>query len=132
MQEDEVRRHTKSVLEGLLFVHGKWFVHCNVKPEKVLIFDNSVTKIADFRLAKKAREMQSKVEVRGTPLYMVLESVNDNMYEACSDVWFLECLVAEMASRKLVWDHKPGANMFKVLLRIGGDEMPQIPEDLSE
>lgn len=63
---------------------------------------------------------------------MVLESVNDNMYEACSDVWFLECLVAEMASGKLVWDHKPGANMFKVLLRIGGDEMPQIPEDLSE
>ncbi|KAM2227668.1 hypothetical protein ACFXTI_014449 [Malus domestica] len=74
----------------------------------------------------KAGETQSKVEVRGTPLYMAPESVNDNMYEACSDVWSLGCLVAEMAKGKPVWDHKPGANMFKVLMRIGGDEMPQI------
>ncbi|TQD77838.1 hypothetical protein C1H46_036627 [Malus baccata] len=57
---------------------------------------------------------------------MAPESVNDNMYEACSDVWSLRCLVAEMAKGKPVWDHKPGANMFKVLMRIGGDEMPQI------
>ncbi|KAM1839965.1 hypothetical protein ACFX1X_014952 [Malus domestica] len=75
---------------------------------------------------EKAGETQSKVEVRGTPLYMAPESVNDNMYEACSDVWSLGCLVAEMAKGKPAWDHKPGANMFKVLMRIGGDEMPQI------
>ncbi|KAM1736385.1 hypothetical protein ACFX12_014742 [Malus domestica] len=32
LPEVEVRQHTKSVLEGLRFVHGKGFVHCDVKP----------------------------------------------------------------------------------------------------
>lgn len=132
LAEADVRRHTNSLLKGLGFVHAKGFVHCDVKLQNVLVFDNGVAKIADFGLAKKAGEAEQKAEVRGTPLYMAPESVNDNEYESSADVWALGCLVAEMASGKPVWHHSPGANIFKLLMRIGGDELPQIPEDLCE
>ncbi|ONI20449.1 hypothetical protein PRUPE_2G016400 [Prunus persica] len=37
-----------------------------------------------------------------------------------------------MASGKLIWDHSPGVNIFKLLMRIRRDELPQIPENLCE
>ncbi|XP_009343294.2 mitogen-activated protein kinase kinase kinase 20-like [Pyrus x bretschneideri] len=132
LPEFDVRRHAKSVLRGLEFIHAKGFVHCDLKLQNVLVFGNGAAKIADFGLAKKAGESENKVEVRGTPLYMAPESVNDNEYESSSDIWAFGCLVAEMASGKPAWDHNPAMNMFKILMRIGGDELPQIPEELSE
>ncbi|BFG41669.1 hypothetical protein CerSpe_279430 [Prunus speciosa] len=32
-------------------------------------------------------------------------------------VWALGCLVAEMESGKWIWDHSPGVNIFKLLMR---------------
>ncbi|VVA25152.1 Hypothetical predicted protein [Prunus dulcis] len=37
-----------------------------------------------------------------------------------------------MASGKLIWDHSPGVNIFKLLMRIRRDELPQIPENLCD
>lgn len=136
LQESDVKRYTRSLLKGLRHIHSKGFVHCDIKLQNVLVFDNDEAKIADFGLAKKSScdgEQSQRFECRGTPLYMSPESVNENEYEAPCDIWALGCAVVEMASGKPAWNHKQDANVFSLLIRIGvGDELPNIPGDLSE
>ncbi|GMN30150.1 hypothetical protein TIFTF001_002706 [Ficus carica] len=132
LSESEIRRHAKSILKGLYAIHAKGFVHCDIKLQNILVFDDGATKIADFGLAKETGEQQGKCEIRGTPLYMSPESVNENEYESPCDVWALGCAVAEMAMGKPVWNHKPGASLWPLLMRIAGDEEPEIPSEFSE
>ncbi|KAJ6774393.1 MITOGEN-ACTIVATED PROTEIN KINASE KINASE KINASE 20 [Salix purpurea] len=132
-QERDVKDYARSILEGLRHIHAKGFVHCDLKLENILLFENEEVKIADFGLAKKAGKAQGRAEIRGTPLYMAPESVNDNEYESGVDIWALGCVVIEMLTGKPAWNCKPGTNMFVLLIRIGkGDESPQIPEELSQ
>ncbi|XP_050369623.1 mitogen-activated protein kinase kinase kinase 20-like [Argentina anserina] len=132
LPEMDARRYAREVLKGLRCVHSNGFVHCDVKLANVLVFENGAAKIADFGLAKKAGTTGNRVEVRGTPLYMSPESVNEQEFESPVDIWAFGCLVAEMVTGKPVWDHSPGSNMCNLLMRIGGDESPGIPEELSE
>ncbi|EXC57778.1 hypothetical protein L484_000226 [Morus notabilis] len=132
LSELEIRRHTKSILKGLSFIHSKGFVHCDIKLQNILVFQNGAAKVADFGLAKEMATKVNECEIRGTPLYMSPESVNDNVYESPCDVWALGCAVAEMATGKPVWDHKAGASVWPLLIRIGGEEEPAIPSDFSE
>ncbi|CAK7337689.1 unnamed protein product [Dovyalis caffra] len=134
LQESDVKNYTKSILKGLRHIHTKGFVHCDLKLDNILLFENGhEVKIADFGLAKKAGEKQGRVEIRGTPLYMAPESVNNNEYESGVDIWALGCSIVEMVTGKPAWNCKPGTNMFALLIRIGeGDELPMIPEELSQ
>ncbi|XP_039157255.1 mitogen-activated protein kinase kinase kinase 18-like [Eucalyptus grandis] len=141
LSEAEIRRHTRSILEGLEFVHSKGFVHCDVKLQNILVFPNGgdEVKIADFGLAKRADERllkgrkQGGLEWRGTPMYMAPESVNCNEYEPASDVWALGCAVVEMATGRPAWGSRAESNAYALMIRIGvGDEIPEIPEGLSE
>ncbi|KAF8012391.1 hypothetical protein BT93_I0518 [Corymbia citriodora subsp. variegata] len=141
LSESEIRRHTRSILEGLEFVHSKGFVHCDVKLQNILVFPNGgdEVKIADFGLAKRAGERLSKggkqggLKWRGTPMYMAPESVNCNEYEPPSDVWALGCAVVEMATGRPAWGLRAESNAYALMIRIGvGDEIPEIPEGLSE
>ncbi|XP_030538827.2 mitogen-activated protein kinase kinase kinase 20 [Rhodamnia argentea] len=142
LSEPEIRRHTRSILEGLEFVHSKGFVHCDVKLQNILVFPNGggeEVKIADFGLAKRAGERLAKggkqggLEWRGTPMYMAPESVNRNEYEPPSDVWALGCAVVEMATGRPAWGSRAESNAYALMIRIGvGDEIPEIPEGLSE
>jgi serine/threonine protein kinase len=136
LPESDVRRHAKSILLGLREIHAKRFVHCDIKLQNILVFGNGAIKIADFGLAKKAKQKQSteekRAEVRGTPLYMSPESVNENEYESPADIWALGCAVVEMVTGKPAWSCGPQVNIFELLLRIGvGEEVPQVPKELS-
>ncbi|XAR73995.1 Mitogen-activated protein kinase kinase kinase [Bertholletia excelsa] len=126
LAEHDVRRYTKSILEGLRYVHENGFVHCDLKLQNILLCSgedggDEVAKIADFGLAKKVglKRGNKEVELRGTPLYMSPEMVAGGEQEAPADVWALGCMVAEMLSGGPAW-------------RIGvGEEVPEIPEKLS-
>ncbi|KAF8012395.1 hypothetical protein BT93_I0522 [Corymbia citriodora subsp. variegata] len=135
LSEPEIRRHARSILEGLEFVHSKGFVHCDVKLQNILLFPSGgdEVKIADFGLAKRAGGKQDGFEWRGTPMYMAPESVNCNEYEPPSDIWALGCAVVEMATGRPAWGSRAESNACALMIRIGvGDEIPEIPEGLSE
>ncbi|XP_022132904.1 mitogen-activated protein kinase kinase kinase 17 [Momordica charantia] len=139
LPEFEVRRYTRTILEGLRYIHGKGFVHCDVKPGNILVFDDGDVKIADFGLSKKAgknraeTEQERKFQLRGSPLYMSPESVSHNEYESPCDIWAVGCGVVEMLTGKPAWNCRPESNIYSILLRIGiGEELPEFPKDLSE
>lgn len=147
LPEFEVRCYTKSLLLGLKYIHEIGYVHCDMKPENVLLVPNNngsrtagaITqfraKICDFGLAK--REQQSKKRKleaywRGTPRYMSPETVMDNVQDRPSDIWALGCIVLEMLTGEPPWGSNQDLTPDCILRKIGqGNEVPKIPAELS-
>ncbi|KVH92521.1 mitogen-activated protein kinase kinase kinase 17 [Cynara cardunculus var. scolymus] len=134
LSESEVQRYTNSILRGLHFIHRNGFVHCDIKLQNVLLVSDGVkdaVKIADFGLAKKAAgDLNSKYEIRGTPMYMAPETVVGGEQESASDIWALGCLVTEMITGNPVWNC---SDFGALLMKIGiGAEIPEIPAKLSD
>lgn len=44
----------EQLLEGLAYAHGKKVIHCDVKPDNVLLFEEGQVRLADFGLARLA------------------------------------------------------------------------------
>ncbi|KAM7520466.1 hypothetical protein LguiB_019428 [Lonicera macranthoides] len=136
LPESEIRRYTNSILRGLQCIHQNGFVHCDIKLQNVLLFENGndyTAKIADFGLAKRAGVKDSEFELRGTPLYMSPEMVAGGEQESPADIWALGCVVAEMVTGDPAWRCRKETDICGLLMRIGvGQEVPEIPGKLSE
>ncbi|KAK8517529.1 hypothetical protein V6N13_127700 [Hibiscus sabdariffa] len=134
LMESDVRRYVGSILKGLSFIHARGFVHCDIKLQNILLFGNGDVKIADFGLAKRnGEEKQGRMDIRGTPLNLAPESVNGGDYDSPVDIWALGCAIVEMFTGKPAWNFEPGTSVAALLIQIGAsDELPWIPEDLSE
>lgn len=126
----DVMKYTKSILKGLCYIHEQGFVHCDVKLQNVLLFDDGVAKIADFGLAKRASE-KTGCQLRGTPLYMSPEIIAGGEAESPADIWALGCAVIEMVSGEPAWSCSPECDVSALLYKIGvAGESPEIPRNL--
>ncbi|XP_058111782.1 mitogen-activated protein kinase kinase kinase 20-like [Magnolia sinica] len=134
LPESNVRSYTKSILLGLNYIHERGYVHCDIKPQNLLVCSSSEIKIADFGLSKKAGvSVYGEYHVRGTPLYVSPESVGWSEYDPPVDIWALGCVVVEMAVRKTAWECLINADTCNLLFQIGFTKrLPEIPECLSE
>ncbi|KAF5727814.1 mitogen-activated protein kinase kinase kinase A-like [Tripterygium wilfordii] len=137
--EKEVKVYTRMLLEGLSCIHGHGLVHCDFKPDNVLVFPSKdgtgyCLKITDFGLAEMpwAEELgwSRPYSFLGTPLYMSPESVILGQAAAPLDMWSLGCVVVEMLTGNRAWgNHHDLASLFFDM--VCGDESPNIPEWIS-
>ncbi|XP_059643066.1 mitogen-activated protein kinase kinase kinase 20-like [Cornus florida] len=138
LPESDVRCYTRSILRGLNHIHESRYVHCDMKPENIILLPittGAVTKfkakIGDFGLAKRVEK--NDPYLRGTPLYLSPEAVVDNIREPPSDVWALGCIVLEMLTGKPPWDTKEDQDAESLLRQIGkGCTLPTIPSKISK
>ncbi|KAL3617698.1 hypothetical protein CASFOL_038019 [Castilleja foliolosa] len=139
LPEFEVKVIARSILRGLRHIHGIGYVHCDLKPDNILIVNDAKkngfrAKIGDFGLAKRAKQGKKrnleKAYWRGTPMYLSPEAVIESEQESPSDMWALGCIVLEMLTGKPPWVDKRNE---EILARIGpGREVPRLPSGLSE
>ncbi|GKD29170.1 G-type lectin S-receptor-like serine/threonine-protein kinase SD2-5 [Tanacetum coccineum] len=75
-------------------------VHCDIKPENVLLDDNFLAKISDFGLAKLMTREQSHVftTLRGTRGYLVPEWITNHAISEKSDVYSYGMVLLEIIS----------------------------------
>ena len=138
LPESDVKRYTKSMLKGLSHVHDCGYVHCDLKPENVLLVsstsENFVAKIGDLGLAKRSgQRKKGRLDyLRGTALYMAPETVIENVQDMKSDIWAFGCVVCEMLTGKSPWDKEEELDTEELLNLIGDErELPKIPSGIS-
>ncbi|CAH2060130.1 unnamed protein product [Thlaspi arvense] len=124
---------------GLVSVHHRGYVHCDLKPDNLLLFPrydketwdcSYELKIADFGLSLKAGEEESECwEIDspfvGTPVYMSPESVDDGTVDKTLDLWSLGCIVLEMYTGKHPWF---GVDLNDLQGFLTDGKAPEIPE----
>eukprot|EP01018_Ginkgo_biloba_P028084 Gb_32859 [translate_table: standard] len=131
LDESLIRTYTRSILQGIEYLHSHGIVHCDIKGRNVLLGSSGV-KIADFGSAKRISggDGSEKVEVRGTPLWMAPEVVKHVEQGPPSDIWSLGCTVVEMATDRPPWSNisNPLAAMYQIACT---DDLLPMPQSLA-
>jgi len=90
------------VAKGLNYLHHEcleWVIHCDVKPENILLDQNLEPKIADFGLAKllnRGGSNQNVSRVQGTVGYMAPEWISSLQITAKVDVYSYGVVLLEL------------------------------------
>lgn len=73
-REDHVRFMMLQLFSAVEHMHGKGYVHLDIKPENVLIGDYFNIKLADFGSAQSIKKTHLLTSIRGTPKFMSPET----------------------------------------------------------
>jgi serine/threonine protein kinase len=130
LHESIVRRYSKDVLRGLVYLHSKKCIHRDVKPGNMLLASDGSIKISDFGISRqKLADSTSSTmgTFEGSPRYMAPESVKSGKFSAASDMWSWGCSVLHMLSNAVPWSERiplaPG-DFIPVVFCIGSGQPP--------
>ncbi|KAJ0571420.1 putative protein kinase RLK-Pelle-SD-2b family [Helianthus annuus] len=87
------------IAKGLAYLHHEWLewvIHCDVKPENILLDGALQPKIADFGLAKLSGQNSKVTRMRGTRGYMAPEWAHNLPITAKVDVYSYGVVVLEI------------------------------------
>ncbi|KAL7583822.1 hypothetical protein Lser_V15G42663 [Lactuca serriola] len=102
LQWNERFKVAVGIAKGLAYLHHEcleWVIHCDVKPENILLDESFEAKIADFGLAKLSQRGVQRSEftrIRGTKGYMAPEWASNLPITAKVDVYSYGVVVLEM------------------------------------
>ena len=87
MHEHLLATLARQVTHGIAFIHSNGFIHCDIKPENILLSSSGGVKICDFGISKSRLAYRSNT-IRGSPPYMAPEVFHGyNLPQ--SDIWAL-------------------------------------------
>ncbi|GAB4854653.1 hypothetical protein Ancab_023235 [Ancistrocladus abbreviatus] len=91
------------VARAIAYLHEEcleWVLHCDIKPENILLGDDFCPKISDFGLSKLRKKEQavSKSRIRGTRGYMAPEWVKNDSISSKADVYSFGMVLLEIVS----------------------------------
>lgn len=97
------------VARAIAYLHEEcleWVLHCDIKPENILLGDDFCPKISDFGLAKlkKKEDMVSMSKIRGTRGYMAPEWVKMDPITPKADVYSFGMVLLEIVSGRRNYD----------------------------
>lgn len=101
LPEREAIRYGVQVAAALQYAHGKGVVHCDIKPENVLINEAGVAKVADFGVADSLNRTMAPGQAKdllGTVAYLAPEVIEGASPGASSDVYSLALTVFELVA----------------------------------
>jgi serine/threonine-protein kinase len=125
---DEVVRVTKGVLAILAAAHDSGVVHCDVKPENVLLLADGKVKLLDFGIARIAGGAR-RTGFAGTAAFMAPEQARGDwkLVDARADVWSVGATFYTLITGATLLDAVTGAGAA------GAPTLPAVvPEPIAE
>eukprot|EP01064_Diplonema_japonicum_P010398 TRINITY_DN17650_c0_g1_i1.p1 TRINITY_DN17650_c0_g1~~TRINITY_DN17650_c0_g1_i1.p1 ORF type:complete len:1092 (+),score=233.50 TRINITY_DN17650_c0_g1_i1:37-3312(+) len=97
LPEKIVQKIAKQLAKALNYLHSNRIIHRDMKPQNILIGRNGTVKLCDFGFAR-AMSCNTMVltSIKGTPLYMAPELVQEQPYNHTADLWSLGCILYEL------------------------------------
>ncbi|XP_015490253.1 serine/threonine-protein kinase 36 isoform X2 [Parus major] len=97
LPEDQVQTIAAQLISALYYLHSHRILHRDVKPQNILLGKDGVVKLCDFGFAR-AMSIHTMVltSIKGTPLYMSPELVEERPYDHTADLWSVGCILYEL------------------------------------
>eukprot|EP01065_Artemidia_motanka_P042123 TRINITY_DN5592_c0_g1_i4.p1 TRINITY_DN5592_c0_g1~~TRINITY_DN5592_c0_g1_i4.p1 ORF type:complete len:399 (+),score=85.22 TRINITY_DN5592_c0_g1_i4:60-1199(+) len=115
-----VKAFTYQILVGLLQIHAAQVVHRDLKPENILVTKGCRAMIADFGLARDCAPGAMTRYVT-TIWYRAPEMLLGSAhYTEAVDMWSLGAIMAEMFTKKALFEPSPGQHQVDRLLEVVG------------
>jgi serine/threonine protein kinase len=120
----------KGITQGLEYLHGRDFLHRDIKSLNVLMMHNLQPKLADFGLSKFVADSQQyyTVGMKGTFAWMAPELLQEGQvkFNKEADIYSLCMVFYEILSRQV--PYYDARHMGIMLAKILGGVKPTIPE----
>lgn len=100
---EETIYYTKQILVALIHTHANGIIHCDVKPQNIMLLDNGKIKLTDFGIARR-EDSEDNVEsdtAVGTVYYISPEQASGKRVDGRSDLYSLGVMMYEMATGQL-------------------------------
>ncbi|KAL7991846.1 hypothetical protein Chor_016102 [Crotalus horridus] len=97
LPEEQVQLIAAQLASALYYLHSHRILHRDMKPQNILLGKGGVIKLCDFGFAR-AMSIQTMVltSIKGTPLYMSPELVEEKPYDHTADLWSVGCILYEL------------------------------------
>jgi serine/threonine-protein kinase len=113
--EQEAIRYGVQVATALQYAHTQGVVHCDVKPENILVNEAGVAKVADFGVAEALNRTMAPGQAQdllGTVAYLAPEIIEGSTPSPASDIYSLGLTVFELVAGRLPFSGtSPGATI---------------------
>ena len=88
LPEDVIRSIAMQLVSALNYLHSNRIIHRDMKPQNILISQDGVVKLCDFGFARAmSNNTLVLTSIKGTPLYMSPELVQEKPYNNSVDLW---------------------------------------------
>lgn len=117
----------KDVARGLLFAEGKGIVHCDIKPDNIMLTATGDAKIADLGIAMRASDTTGKTptEVFGSPHYMAPEQAQGKPLDHRTDLYALGCTLFRILAGRTLFSAPTSREVMKM-------QVAEVPPDLAD
>jgi dual specificity tyrosine-phosphorylation-regulated kinase 2/3/4 len=114
-----IKNFTEQILQGMDFYHGLDILHCDLKPENIMITDDqSLLKIIDFGSGCfNNKKIFTYIQSR---YYRAPEVILEIGYDFKIDVWSLGCIVAELYLGRPIFHGKDELDQFYSIMEVLG------------
>jgi serine/threonine-protein kinase len=129
---------TIQICQGVGYAHRVGFVHCDIKPQNVIVTRDLRVKVADFGIARAVSQAPEELrsEVWGTPQYFSPEQASGKSPSPATDVYSIGVILFEMLTGELPFIADTPAELAKKHLyeppRLVREVNPSVPPALAQ
>uniref|UniRef100_A0A674HPK9 non-specific serine/threonine protein kinase n=1 Tax=Taeniopygia guttata TaxID=59729 RepID=A0A674HPK9_TAEGU len=97
LPESKIQTIAAQLISALYYLHSHRILHRDMKPQNILLGKDGVVKLCDFGFAR-AMSIHTMVltSIKGTPLYMSPELLEERPYDHTADLWSVGCILYEL------------------------------------
>ena len=116
----QLKSIAKNMLSALMFCHKNGVIHCDMKPENVLFYPNSVMecKIIDF--GSSCFNGHQKYEYIQSRFYRAPEVILGVRYGPPMDIWSFACIIAEMIMGRPLFAGEDEQEQLELIMEVLG------------
>lgn len=118
LPEREVLYYATQILSALDYIHSKGIVHCDIKPQNIILLQNGSIKVADFGIARLDAMLDRSKErsdvALGTVYYVSPEQAQGKAPKAESDLYSLGVMLYEAMTNRLPFYHENSTEVAKM------------------
>ncbi|KAB0794350.1 hypothetical protein PPYR_11189 [Photinus pyralis] len=97
LPEERAQRIVWDLVSALYYLHSHRVLHRDLKPQNILLDQKNNAKLCDFGFARNmSTGTHVLTSIKGTPLYMAPELVEEHPYDHNADLWSLGCIIYEL------------------------------------